>query len=146
MADARSKKKNPCGRCGEECKSGTAVPCGFCESWYHSKCVDGMTPEFVDTVDKMNKLFGGSAFLCVVCRKLATKMNKTFREVETRLADMEAELKNANLERKMLAAKVEKMESKSDQVRDKMEGMEKEIEAGMERTKKEVRDEMESER
>ena len=146
MADSRTKKKCPCGHCKEECKSGTAVPCGFCESWYHSKCVDGMTPEFVDTVDKMNKLFGGSAFLCVNCRKLATKMNKTFREVEARLADMETELKNANLERKMLAAKVEKMESKSDQVRDKMDGMEKEIEAGMERTKKEVRDEMESER
>ena len=144
--DARLKKKLPCGHCKDECKAGNGVPCGFCETWYHAKCVDGMTPEFVDSCDKITKLFGGSAFLCFICRKLAAKINKSVREVEARMATLEDELKKAKTEREALEAKVQRMESKSDQVKDKMVGMEKEIEAGMERTKKEVRDEMESER
>ena len=145
MSD-RTKKKNPCGHCKEECKAGTSIPCGFCESSFHAKCLDGMTPEFIETCDKMNKLFGGSAFLCVICRKLASKINKSFRDVEARMVEMESQLKKSELERQTLAAKVERLESKSDQVKDKVVGMEKEIEAGMERTKKEVMTEMESER
>ena len=149
MADAsatRTKKKNPCGQCKDECKAGNSVPCGFCETYYHAKCVDGMTPEFVDSCNKITKLFGGSAFLCFICRKLATKINKSIREFEVKMAAMETELKKEVAERKALEAKVERMESSSDQVRDKMAGMEREIESGMERTKKEVRDEMETER
>ena len=147
MADTqRAKKKLPCGHCKEECKAGNSIPCGFCESYFHSKCIDGMTPEFIETCDKMSKLYGGSAFLCVICRKLATKINKSMREVEAKVTELENQLKKAELERQTLAAKVERMESKSDQVKDKVVGMEKEIEAGMERTKKEVKNEMESER
>ena len=149
MADAstpRTKKKNPCGHCKEECKSGTSIPCGFCETSFHSKCIDGMTPEFIESCDKMNKIFGGSAFLCVICRKLATKINKSCREMEAKMTELVAELKKAELERKALAAKVEKMESNSDSVNVKVTGMEKEMEAGMERAKKEFKDEMETER
>ena len=142
----RTKIKNPCGQCKDECKAGNSVSCGFCETYYHAKCVDGMTPEFVDSCDKITKLFGGSAFLCFICRKLATKINKSIREFEVKMAAMETELKKEVAERKALEAKVERMESSSDQVRDKMAGMEREIESGMERTKKEVRDEMETER
>ena len=144
----RTKKKFPCGHCKEECinKSGTSIPCGFCENYFHTKCIEGMTPEFVETCDKMNRLFGGSAFLCVICRKLATKLNKSMREVEKRMEEMEEKVKKAELERQVLASKVEKMESKSDQVKDKVVGMEKEIEAGVERAKKEVMNEIESER
>ena len=146
MSDTRTKKKNPCGHCKEECKSGTGIPCGFCESWFHSKCIDGMTPEFVETCDKMNKLFGGSAFLCVICRKLASKINKSMRDLEKKMAEMEDEMKRADLEHKTLVAKVEKMESNSDQVKDKVTDMKKEMESGMEKAKKEMKDEMESER
>ena len=142
----RTKKKNPCGHCKEECKAGTGVPCGFCENWFHSKCIDGMTPEFVDCCDKMNKLFGGSSFLCVICRKLATKINKSIKEVEAKVADMEKELKRSELEREKLAEKVERMEQKSEQVSTMMTGMEKELETGMVKAKKEMKDEMESER
>ena len=94
----RTKKKNPCGHCKDECKTRTAVTCGFCETWFHCKCVDGMTPEFIDTCDKMLKLGGGSAFLCVICCKLAGKINKSFREAK--MADMEVRLKAAELERR----------------------------------------------
>ena len=146
VSATRTKIKNPCGQCKDECKAGNSVSCGFCETYYHAKCVDGMTPEFVDSCDKITKLFGGSAFLCFICRKLASKINKSVREVELKMAAMETELKKEVAERKALEAKVERMESRSDQVKDKVVGMEKEIEAGMERTKKEVRDEMETER
>ena len=141
----RAKKRFPCGHCKEECNKGTCLSCGFCETWFHPKCVEGMTPEFVESCDKMNKLFGGSAFLCVICRKLATKINKTFREVEAKVADMEAQLKTAELERKALTAKIEKMENKSDQVTHRIVGMEKELETGMEKAKKEVKEEMTTE-
>ena len=104
-----------------------------------------MTPEFLESCDKMNKLFGGSAFLCVICRKLATKINKTFKEGDAKMAEMESRLKTAELERKALAAKVEKMEGSTTQVNDKIVGMEKEIETGMEKAKKEVRQEMTTE-
>ena len=151
MADAstprdRSKKKFACGQCKDECKAGTGIPCGFCETWFHSKCVEGMTPEFIDSCDKMNKIFGGSAFLCVICRKIANKINKSMRDVEARVTDLEEELRKTELERRALVAKVEKMENRSDQVNDKMVGMEKEMEVGMERAKKEFKEEMESER
>ena len=101
-----------------------------------------MTPEFVESCDKMNRLFGKSAFLCVVCRRLAGKINTTFQEFEAKLADMEGRLKTAELERKILAAKVESYETKSNQVTNKIVGMEKEIESGMEKAKKEVKDEV----
>ena len=143
----RSKKKNPnpCGHCKEECKSGNSIPCGFCEFWFHSKCIDGMTQEFIDTCDQMNKLFGGSAFLCVICRKLATKINKSIKDFDTKMEVMEARLKAAELERKLLAERVEKMENRSEQVKDRIVGMEKEIETGMEKAKEEVKNEMATE-
>ena len=94
----------------------------------------------------MMKIFGGSAFLCGICRKLTAKINKSMREYEVKMVDVETELKKAELERKALAARIEKMENRSDQVNDKVVGMEKEMEAGMERAKKEFKDEMETER
>ena len=104
MAD-RTKKKNPCRHCKDECKSRTSVWCSFCETGFHAKCIDGMTPEFVDSCNKMNKIFGGSAFLCVICRKLVTKINKSIQDVEAKMADLEAELKKANLEQKNAGSK-----------------------------------------
>ena len=141
----RTMKKMPCGHCKEECKRSNSVSCGFCEFWFHSKCVDGMTPEFLESWDKMTKLFGGSAFLCVICRSLATKINKTVRELETKLTDVEAKLKNAELERKTLAAKVERIENKSEQVTDKIVGIEREIETGMEKAMQEAKSEVTTE-
>ena len=131
----RSKKKFPCGKCGEECtnKSTTSLPCGFCETWTHAKCIEGMTPEFLDTCDKINKLFGGSAFLCVICRKLAAKVNKSMKEVEQRMTELENRLKTAELERNALAAKIERIEGKADQVKEKVVVIEKDIESGMEK-------------
>ena len=144
--NTRGKKKWPCGQCQEECKSGTSVSCGFCETGFHSKCIPGMTPEFIDCIDKMAKIFGGSAFLCGICRKLATRINKSMRDVEAKMERMETEMKKAELERRALAEKMEKMENKSEQVNDKVAGMEKEMEAGMEKAKKEFKNEMEAER
>ena len=86
-------KKNACGRCNEDCSTGNAIPCGFCETWFHTKCVGGMTAEFIDCCDKMNRLTGGSAFLCISCRKLATKLNGSFKEMGERLREMESHKK-----------------------------------------------------
>ena len=131
----RAKKKvpSPCGKCEDECKQGNGISCGFCEGWWHSKCIEWMTPEFLDTFDKMKKLYGGSAFLCATCRKLAAKINKSVRDVELRMTDLENRLKTSELERNALAAKIERIEGKADQVKDKVVVMEKDIESGMEK-------------
>ena len=136
----RTKKKTNCGHCKEDTKAsaGTSIVCGFCESYFHLKCVDGMTPEFIESCDKMNKMFGGSAFLCVICRKLAAKLNRSFQEVEIRMRAIEDQLKAAELERDALKEKVGRMENKTDQVKDKVIDIEKEIEAGMEKAKAEM--------
>ena len=142
----RTTKKNPCGKCNDECKAGTGIPCAFCETWFHVKCVDGMTPEFVDCCDKLNRLHGGSAFLCAVCRKLVAKLNKSFKDMEKQMATFEQRLEKSELENKALKEKIEKMETQTDQVKTKMGNMEKEIETGMETAKKEVKEEMTLER
>ena len=137
---SRAAKKTNCGHCKEDTKAsaGTSITCGFCESYFHLKCIDGMTPEFIESCDKMNKMFGGSAFLCVICRKLATKMNKSFQEVEIRMKGIEEKLRAAELERDALKEKVGRMENKTDQVKEKVIDMEKEIESGMEKAKTEL--------
>ena len=101
-----------------------------------------MTQEFIDCCDKMNRLFGGSAYLCVSCRKLATKLNGSIRDMQTKVDRMEEQLRTAQLERTAMAEKIERMEGKQDQVRHKISGMEKEIEAGMEQAMKEVKEEI----
>ena len=138
----RTAKKAPCGRCSEECKGGTSIPCAFCETWFHAKCIDGMTPEFIDCCDKLNRLYGGSAFLCVACRKLVAKLNKSFKDMEKQMAVFEQRLEKSELENEALKEKIEKMEAQTDQVKTKVGDMEKEIVTGMETAKKEVKEEM----
>ena len=129
----RGKRTNPCGKCGEECKGGGSVPCGFCEVWWHTDCVEGMSPAFIECCDKMNRLNGGSAYLCFSCRKLASKLNNQTRNLETKVDLIMDQLRTSELERMVLAEKIEKLEGKSDTVRAKVTGMEDQIEAGMEK-------------
>ena len=118
------------------------MACGFCEMWFHSKCVEGMTPEFLDCCDKMNRLYGGSAFLCVSCRKLAAKLNGSVKALEQRMTAIEERLKTVELERDALKQQVEKTDNKADQVKEGIGRIEKEIEEGMEKAKNEVKEEV----
>ena len=102
MNSARPKKKFPCGHCKEECTGGTSVPCGFCEIWFHTKCCDGMTDAFKESCDAMNRIYGSSAFLCVVCRKLASKMSGSFKELFKRVEALETMSKAAEVQRNLL--------------------------------------------
>ena len=139
------KVKNPCGHCKKECSSGNSVPCGFCEFWFHSDCVDGMSPEFVASCDAINRLTGGSSFLCVICRKLATKLNAGMREANDRITKLEQMLTTAELERKYLTERIDGMENKNRQVNENVMKMENEVATGMEKAKEEVKDEMRDE-
>lgn len=151
----RNKKKFHCGNCDEDTKGtvSTSIWCGICETYWHIKCIKGMTYEFVDTCEKLNKIYGGSSYLCTCCRKIIGKMSKTVQEIEakmtksqqeteTRMSKMENDLKTAELERDALKQRLENMETKTDQVKDKVIGVEKEIEAGMEKAKTEMTQEM----
>ena len=130
-------KKNPCGKCNDECTSGNAVVCSFCELWYHVGCIDGMSPEFVKCCDAINKFYGGSSFLCAVCRKVTGMLNNSMKDMEARMVQMETQLQTAFLERKILAEKIENMEIKNRQVKENVRKMEGEVTAGMEKARQE---------
>ena len=137
--------KNPCGHCKGECKSGDAVPCGFCESWFHADCIDGMTAEFVASCDAINRLTGGSSFLCVICRKLSTKINGSMQDSIERIKKLEQRLVTADLERKCLTEKINAMENQNKQVNENVSKIETEVASGMEKAKEEVKGEMRDE-
>ena len=137
--------KNPCGHCKAECSSGNAVPCGFCESWFHSDCIDGMTAEFVASCDAINRLTGGSSFLCVICRKLSAKLNGTMKESMERIKKLEQRLTTADLERKCLTEKISAMENQNRQVNENVMKIETEVASGMVKAKEEVKGELRDE-
>ena len=134
--------KKPCGHCKKECATGNSVPCGFCEFWFHADCVEGMSPEFLASCDAINRLTGGSSFLCVICRKLATKLNGTMRESLDRIQKLEQRLVTAELERNCLTEKIKGIESRNKKVDENVTKIETEVAAGMEKAKEEVKDEM----
>ena len=140
-----SARKNPCGSCADECASGNAVVCGFCQIWFHVKCVEGMTPEFLKCCDAISKYYGGSSFLCVVCRKVTSMLNHSMKEMGTKVLKMETELATAKLEHQVLAEKVVNLELKSRQVEGNVQKMEGEVALGMVKAKEEVKDEMRDE-
>ena len=137
--------KSPCGHCKKECASGNSIPCGFCEFWFHSECVDGMTAEFVASCDAINRLTGGSSFLCVICRKLSAKINGSMQESIERIKKLEQRLVTADLERKCLTEKINAMETQNRQVNENVMKIETEVATRMEKAKEEVKGEMRSE-
>ena len=137
--------KNPCGKCNDECASGNSVVCAFCEFWFHTDCVDGMSAEFVKCCDAINRLNGGSSFLCGICRKIVGKMNHSLKDMEERMNKMAADLATAVLERNWMKEKITVLESKNRQVDANVQKMEGEVAAGMEKAKEEVKDELRDE-
>ena len=141
---ARSKnaKKNPCGRCEDECNAANGLVCGFCEQWFHLKCVIGMSPEYTDNCDKYVKLFASAALLCQTCRKIASKINKSTRELEIKMG---ARLVVLEAQKQALEEKVLRMEGRTDEANDRIVRMEQVIQTGMEKAKEEVKEEMSKE-
>ena len=139
-------KKKPCGKCLGECKTTVSVPCNFCETWFHAACVDGMTAAFVECSDAMMLIYGTSSYLCHVCRKGMTKLIIADKDKTTLIRDMQAELKKGAEERKMLNERIDKLEGKTKQVKEKVVVMEREMETGMEQAVKEIREEVVSDK
>ena len=129
----------------EGMRVGNAVPCGFCELWFHSDCIDGMTAEFVESCEAINILTGGSSFLCAICRKLSTKINGSMNEAIKRMKKLEQRLVTADLERKCMAEKVNAMETQNRQVNENVSKIETEVASEMEKAKEEVKGEMRDE-
>ena len=84
--------------------------------------------------------------MCVVCRKLASKLNGSFQDLTRKMADLETRINAMELEKQVMQEKVERVESKAEQVKEQVGGIEKEIDAGMQKAKKEVKEEMSAER
>ena len=158
--DTRSKAvkvaKNPCGNCMKECISGNSIPCGgACNFHYHQACVEGMTPEYIDNCEKIDCIYGGSSFLCMICRNVNGFMNNTFKAQQDEMKAIRADMKVGDAEKRVLQEKVKALEaeirlligkidgiqSNTDQVKTKVVTMELGMEAGMEKALKEVQQE-----
>ena len=72
-------------------------------------------------------------------------LNHSMKEMEKKMTKMVTELATASLERKVMAEKLENLESKNRQVNENVQKMEGEVAAGMEKAKEEVKDEMKEE-
>ena len=159
--DTRSKAvkaaKNPCGRCRQECVSGNSIPCGgACNFSYHQACVDGMTPEYIDNCEKIDRIYGGSSFLCMICRNVIGFMNNTFKAQQDEMKEIKGQmkantaehrvtierLKAVEAENRLLAEKVKKLETNAEQVKSQVVGIETGMEAGMEKALMEVQQEL----
>ena len=104
-----------------------------------------MSPEFVKCCDAINKFYGGSSFLCAVCRKVTGMLNKSMKDMEAKMTQMEMQLRTAELERKIMAEKIENMENKNRQVKENVRNLEGEVTSGMEKAKEEVKVELRGE-
>ena len=159
--DTRSKAlkaaKNMFGRCGQECVSGSSIPCGgACNFSYHRACVERMTPEFIDNCKKIDPIHGGSSFLCMICHNVIGFMKNTLEAQQDEMKEIKGQMKaNAaqhrvtveklkalEAENCLLTEKVSKLKSNDDQVKTKAVNMEMGMEAGMEKTLMEVQQEM----
>ena len=155
----RGQPTTPCGRCFKECKPlKEGMFCKVCTQWWHFTCVaEGIvvTPELIDMADKFNLVYADSNFMCHTCRKAAPTINQQAKELAkevkeirvemkdliTEIKELHSELNAAKLERDLLKARLDSMESNNVQVKEKVVGMEKEIESGMEQALREAREE-----
>ena len=140
-----NQEKNHCGHCKEECSITKDIPCGFCQTFFHPKCIDGMSPEWIKVIDGMNRLSGASGYLCVCCIKLTQKINRSFVEYDKKFAEYDERIKDVEMENKVLKEKVLRLEGKTEEASDGLVRMEKELESGMEKAKNEVKEDVSNE-
>ena len=110
---------------------GRSAPCGFCEIWFHTNSCDGMTEAFKEPCNAINRIYGSSAILCVLCRKNGGKNERIIPGVIQ--ANQHAGCKgdhSREADHKVLLEKIKKMKSKMDQVKEQVGGIEKETEDG----------------
>ena len=139
--------KGPCLKCDLEVKStGEGVPCSLCEYWTHTKCVKGITSDFIENHDGIMRLSGGSGYLHPGCRKAISKLNVNLKEQAAKVGDLEKDADHAELERKAMKEKMDRLEAQLDQVRAQMVALQKEMEDGMEKAVKVVKEEVNVER
>ena len=138
--------KNLCAKCVLEVKGGDGVPCALCEHWSHTKCIEGMTTQFVDCHDGLMRLHGGSAYLCPGCRKAIMKFNANFREHAAKIAELEKNDQLHDLEILAIKEKMDRLMAELDQARGYIAALEKEIDTGMQKAVQEVKEEVSEER
>ena len=143
-ASKRGKKDIPCGTCDEDCTLGTGLLCTFCETWFHTRCLS-MPADVTKMLDQLAKVIAGPAFLCTICRKVIPKINKSFKDFESRLARVETEVDRLKIENALLTEKIEKNQNKTEQVREGIVRVEKDVEKQMEKTVTEVEEKMKKE-
>ena len=99
-----------------------SVCCHLCEQWIHTKCVEGMSNEYLDNIEKLHELMGMSGFLCKTCKKVASKWGKEMKLLGEKVVDLENRVVILELERDNLVAKVETLEAKGEKQDTEMKG------------------------
>ena len=136
--------RHPCGKCDAEV-TGNSICCNSCELWYHFGCVEGMSKEYFDNCEKIYRQMGYSAFLCKVCRKVLSSVKKSLKDVKEELKALSDKIVVLEMEKVILAQKLEKIETSTEKVSDRVVGVEKEVASGMEKAKEEVKKVVQSE-
>ena len=143
-AKPKAKKvKYPCGKCDGEVTCGVA--CNSCDIWFHDKCVDGMSKEYFDNCKKAYELFGFTAFLCKICKKVFNVLNKSLKDVKNDLKSMQDRVMVLEQEKVVLALKLERIEKGTEKVTARVEGVVKDVASGMEKAKEEVKKDVKTE-
>ena len=143
-ARAKSKKvKYHCGKCDGEVTCGVA--CNSCDVWFHDKGIDSMSKEYFDNCKKAQELFGFTAFLCKICKKVFMVLNKAIRDVKSDLKSMQDRVMVLEQEKEVLAQKLEKIEKGTEKVTERVEGVAREVVTGMEKAKEEVKKDVKTE-
>ena len=140
---AAKKVKFPCGKCDAEVNCGVA--CNSCDVWYHDKCIEGMTKEYFNNCKKAQELFGFTAFLCKICKKMFNTLNKALKDVKSDLKSMKDRVMVLEQEQEVLAQKLEKIEKGTEKVTERVEGVAKDVVMGMEKAKQEVKKDVKTE-
>jgi hypothetical protein len=141
----KTKSKDPCGKCDDACGAQSAVHCHLCESWFHLKCVEGMTPEFLENCKLVYEIFNASAFLCKTCRKIIGKFNKQMKDLQEQVAVLGNRITVLELEKEATTQRLAKTEMITDRVKTGLEEVEKEVENGMAKAKEEVKEDVRNE-
>ena len=82
---------------------------------------------------------GYNGFLCRICRKVWSSLKGAIKDLRKEVVEMGNRIVVLEMEKETLAQKVERMEMKTDKVKEGLAGVEKEVVSGMETAKQEVK-------
>lgn len=100
--------KNNCRKCGEErISKKQGLTCGMCNSWWHFKCMKGISMDIMGMEGDIMRIFGERAYLCIICKTNKHKRENTVNPLtesitlESRVKNLEEGMRQVAIGKKM---------------------------------------------